>query len=120
MPSDAQSAPIRLTRALTRAFQRMPLRRERALPEDDLTAAEQRLVRLAKRWTEIDALPPVRERAERLLRVHALRAADALQLAAALVAVSEQPRRRAFVTLDDDLFAAADREGFDAMRPGDR
>jgi predicted nucleic acid-binding protein len=95
------------------------LRRETALPDAVLTAAERRLVRLAMRWTEIDALIPVRERAERLLRVHPLRAADALQLAAGLVAVNEQPRGRALVTLDDDLFAAADREGFDAIRPID-
>jgi uncharacterized protein len=96
------------------------LRREGALPSESIVAAARRLTRLAVRWTEIDALIPVRERAERLLRVHPLRAADALQLAAALLAVGDQPRGRGFVTLDDALLLAADREGFDAVRPAER
>jgi hypothetical protein len=96
------------------------LRREGTLPEESVATAERRLRRIAGRWTEVDALLPVRERAERLLRVHVLRAADSLQLAAGLMAVGEQPRGRAFVTLDDALFAAAEREGFDAIRPAER
>jgi predicted nucleic acid-binding protein len=96
------------------------LRRERTLPDAAIAASERRLTRLAVRWTEVDALVLVRERAERLLRVHALRATDALQLAAALLSVSEQPRGRSFVTLDDALFEAADREGFDTIRPAER
>jgi uncharacterized protein len=95
------------------------LRREAALPNEALAASGRRLVRLAGRWTEVDALFQARDRAERLLRIHPLRAADALQLAAALIAVDEQPRARQFITLDDDLFAAAEREGFDAIRPGE-
>jgi hypothetical protein len=62
----------------------------------------------------------VRERAERLLRVHPLRAADALQLAAALLVFGDKPRGRSFVTLDDALLQAARREGFDAIRPKQR
>lgn len=81
-------------------------------------AAEPRLDRLAARWTEIDAVLPVREGAERLLRIHSLGAADALQLAAALVAVDARPRRRHFVTLDEALARAARAEGFEVIRPG--
>ncbi|MSR07525.1 MAG: PIN domain-containing protein [Gemmatimonadetes bacterium] len=54
----------------------------------------------------------LRTRAERLVRIHPLRAADALQLAAALVWVEDQPRRRELVTLDARLAEAARQEGF--------
>jgi hypothetical protein len=46
------------------------------------------------------------------LALHDLRAADALQLAAALIACDEQPALLPFVTLDRRLADAARREGF--------
>jgi len=46
------------------------------------------------------------------LEIHALSAADALQLAAALVAVAGRPQGFGFVTLDDRLAVAAASEGF--------
>jgi len=49
-----------------------------------------------------------------------LRAADAVQLGAALVSCESLPRRRAFVTLDDALGRAAVAEGFDVITPGRR
>lgn len=49
---------------------------------------------------------------ERLLRTHALRAADAHQLAAAIVASESQPSTLPFVCLDDRLIEAARKEGF--------
>lgn len=48
----------------------------------------------------------------RLLRIHELRAADALQLAAALVLAVFDPKTLPFVTLDACLATAAEREGF--------
>jgi len=69
------------------------------------------------RWDEVDGLPAVREEAARVLRVHPLRAADALQLAAAVVAFEYRPRRRAFLSFDEQILAAARREGFHAARP---
>jgi len=66
-------------------------------------------------WPGVDSLmsiDAVKIRAKRLLRFHALRAADALQLAAALTAVYDQPAGRDFVSLDDRLRDAAAREGF--------
>lgn len=48
----------------------------------------------------------------RLLRVHPLRAADALQLAAALIAVSDAPRNFPFTCADARLAEAARKEGF--------
>jgi hypothetical protein len=76
-----------------------------------------RVPRNAGRWTEITALDVVRERAERALAVHALSAADATQLGAALVAVKDRPRRRSFVTADPRLATAAEAEGFDVVVP---
>jgi uncharacterized protein len=61
---------------------------------------------------EVTPSEDVRERAERLLGVHALRAADALQLAAALIWARERPARLEFVCLDGRLRGIAWREGF--------
>jgi len=70
------------------------------------------LAELASAWIEIDAIAPVCERAIRLLAVHSLRAADSMQLAAALVAVSDRPPGHDFVCSDLRLREAAAREGF--------
>jgi hypothetical protein len=60
-------------------------------------------------------IPPsqvLRDLACRLLRVHPLKAADALQLAAALVTCEQEPASLELVSLDDQLREAAGREGF--------
>jgi predicted nucleic acid-binding protein len=70
---------------------------------------------LEEQLAEASEVPPsqeVRATACRLLRVHALTAADALQLAAALVWVEHQPNGAGFVCLDRRLCEAAAREGF--------
>ena len=54
----------------------------------------------------------VKARAKRLLGVHTLRAADALQLGAALTAASDDPLGWDLVCLDERLAEAARREGF--------
>jgi predicted nucleic acid-binding protein len=64
--------------------------REGSLSDDDRAAARAALAELAAAWTEIAALGPIRERALRLVATHPLRAADAMQLGAALVAVSDR------------------------------
>ncbi len=76
-----------------------------------------RIAALAVRWAEITDVDLVRDRAERLLAQHALRAADALQLAAALVLTRERPRNRDFVTADGALARAAASEGFRIVIP---
>jgi hypothetical protein len=53
-----------------------------------------------------------REAAVRFLGVHPLRAADALQLAAAFVAAERRPVSLEVVTLDGRLADAAHKEGF--------
>ncbi len=94
-------------------------RRERS---GDLSRAEaasglRRLERMAQHWLEVDALASVRDRAERLLSTHSLRAADAIQLGAALVLCKENPREKPFVTSDEHLAQAADAEGFNVLVP---
>ena len=88
------------------------LEREDAFAETAMTAALERLDSLAEAWNEVQPVAAVRGTARRLLRVHPLRAADALQLAAAVVAAEGVPASLDLVTLDDRLAAAAHREGF--------
>jgi hypothetical protein len=70
---------------------------------------------LSEKWAEIVSLDVVRSRATRLLHTHLLRAADALQLAAALVVCDERPESLSFVCLDDRLREAARKEGFPVL-----
>jgi len=72
----------------------------------------QRLRLLHEGWHEIQPVEELREIAKRLLRVHPLRAADALQLAAAFLAAEKTPATLDFVCLDDRLAEAARKEGF--------
>jgi predicted nucleic acid-binding protein len=86
--------------------------REGAQSMADVTAALERLRALADAWQEIVPAEPIRTTAERLLRVHPLRAADSLQLAAAIIAAEREPATLEFVSLDERLGEAASREGF--------
>ena len=94
-------------------------RREREGVVDAPPVAAQRLAALAEQWQEVAPTEAVRTAASRLLRTHPLRTADALQLAAAIVAADGSPRTLPFVTLDDRLALAADKEGFPVVAPGD-
>lgn len=76
------------------------------------TAAFDRLDDLAGAWREVEPSQEVRDAARRLLRVHRLRAADAVQLGSAIVASQHKPGSLVLVTLDDRLAAIARREGF--------
>lgn len=88
------------------------LERDGALDSAAVNEAFNRLQRLKDGWHEVDASDAVRESAVRFLRVHPLRAADALQLAAAFVAAERRPPSLEIITLDDRLAAAARKEGF--------
>jgi uncharacterized protein len=74
-----------------------------------------RLDDLVRAWTEVEPAPVVRRSARRLLRAHELRAADALQLAAALEAAEGDAPSLELVTLDKRLADAARREGFSVV-----
>ena len=88
------------------------LDREGSLDPPAANEAIGRLRRLAEGWHEVDPSDSVREAAVRFLRVHPLRAADALQLAAAFVAAERRPSSLEVITLDDRLATAARKEGF--------
>ena len=88
------------------------LERDGALEEAAVGQAFDRLKQLAAGWHEVDPSDAVREAAVRFLRVHPLRAAGSLQLAAAFVAAERRPASLEMITLDDRLAAAARKEGF--------
>jgi uncharacterized protein len=73
------------------------LRREGALTDSGFRQAVARLSVLSQAWLEVLPVESVRECAEELLPRHAIRAADAFQLAAALAWCQGRPRRRPFV-----------------------
>jgi predicted nucleic acid-binding protein len=90
-------------------------RREGALASPAERTARAALSSLASDWSEVQPTEPVRSRAERLLTVHSLRAADALQLAAALIWTDEGPPGAEFVCLDQNLRESASKEGFTVL-----
>jgi predicted nucleic acid-binding protein len=98
--------PVEVISALTRRL------REKSLKPIELSKAKEQLTALEKAWSEVISVERVRDRARRLLETHPLRAADSLQLAAALLASEENPQAFPFVTLDERLGGAAEREGF--------
>jgi hypothetical protein len=91
------------------------LEREAAIDANGIVAAYSRLGQLKAAWHEINPSDAVRETAARFLRVHPLRAADALQLAAAFAAAEGRPASLELVTLDDRLCTAARKEGFSVV-----
>jgi predicted nucleic acid-binding protein len=100
------ATPVECASALAR------LEREAALTAAEAAEAFHRLDLLARSWFEIEPHDELREVARRLLRVHPLRAGDALQLAAAYLAAERRPPTLEVVTLDERLRHAAVKEGF--------
>lgn len=92
-------------------------RREQRLGRGERSALE-RLALLGTMWTEVGPSVALRELAMRLVRVHALRVGDALQLAAALEWGSDTAAGLTFVTLDRRLAEAARLEGFSVLPEG--
>lgn len=76
-----------------------------------LQEARDRLRRLSESWNRVMPSELILVRATRLLRTHSLRAADALQLAAGLEAAERHTYRLEFACNDNNLSAAAVREG---------
>lgn len=88
------------------------LERTGRLTAGETLEAHERLAGLINQWREMPPTQDLRELAKRTLRLHNLRAADALQLAAAITAAERRPPSLEFVTLDERLKDAAEREGF--------
>jgi hypothetical protein len=88
------------------------IERDSALDPRDAARVFERLRQLSGVWHEIEPSDVIRQAAIRFLRVHPLRAADALQLAAAYAAAEQRPASLDMVTLDERLAIAARKEGF--------
>lgn len=103
--------PVEVVSSLAR------LLRDNHLDDKESAQAIARLEYLSSRWSEVQPSDDVRDQALRLLRIHRLRAADALQLAAALAWCSGRPKRgHTFVCADNQLLQAADLEGFTVVK----
>lgn len=88
------------------------LRREGGISVDDEQQLRHLVDQLIQSGTEISPSEEVRATARRLLLRHPLRAADSMQLAAALVWAENRPDDLGFVCLDKRLRDAARIEGF--------
>lgn len=98
--------PVEIASALAR---REP---EQLLSAEEVASAPATASVPAASWHESIPSTAVRRTAERLLRLHALRAADSLQRAAAIIASGHGPATLELVCLDARLATAARREGF--------
>jgi uncharacterized protein len=78
--------------------------------------AVSQLDQLNRGWREILPGDHVRELATRLLNAHDLRAADSLQLAAAMTWCQQRPVKRNFVCADQRLSRAAIATGFSVLK----
>lgn len=102
------ATPVEIAAALAR------LVRTREITSHGLIKAQKAALRLADGWSFIPPSDAVRTRAFDLVHKHDLRAADSLQLAAALEWCENQPQGRVFLSADRRLRQAALAAGFDA------
>jgi predicted nucleic acid-binding protein len=89
------------------------LLRDGALSETGYLHATNRLDLLRRSWSEILPTEEIRNYAQSALELYDIRAADAFQLAAALVWCDGKPRRRPFICFDERLARAAIKAGFE-------
>lgn len=98
--------PVEVVSSLSR------LVREDVLDANGFAKAESRAERQFRASYFIMEVEGTKSVARRLLQLHPLRAADALQLAAALLWTKHRPMQRIFHTFDKRLAEAARKEGF--------
>lgn len=91
------------------------LRRSNELDDAAFNLVMTRLDTIESNWLEVPPIDELRDVARRVLFAHTLRAADALQLAAALFAAGDRIGDLAFVCLDQRLCEAARKEGFSVL-----
>jgi len=103
------ATPVEVESALQRRV------REGSMDVAAAKLARDRLGDLASAWHEVNPTPVVRKLALRLLRTHPLRAADSLQLAAALSLEAAGVQKLAFACADQRLNIAAETEGLDCI-----
>ena len=103
-------SPVEVQSAITR------LHRQGRLKDVEKQGALSRLALLSRGWREILPADSLRDLARRLLDAYQLRAADSLQLAAALTWCQQRPMRRNFVCGDQRLSKAAEATGFSVLQ----
>ena len=104
------TTPVEIASALAR------LVRMKQLNSTDSAKARKLASALADAWSVIQPSDAVRAKAMHLVDRYDLQAADALQLAAALVWCEDVPQGRLFLTTDQKLQEAAMLSGFDAQQ----
>ena len=104
------TTPVEIASALAR------LLRMNQLDPSAWSKASKLATALADAWSVIQPSEAVRSKAIQLVGRYDLRAADALQLAAALVWCEELPQGRIFLTADQKLQEAAMLSGFDVKQ----
>lgn len=92
------------------------LNRTGKLTDAEKKGALARLDVLSRAWREILPADQVRNLAGQLLGIYELRAADSLQLAAALTWCQQRPSKRNFVCADHKLVLAAKTAGFSVLQ----
>jgi predicted nucleic acid-binding protein len=104
------ATPVEIASALIR------LVRIKQLDASDWTKARKLVKRLADLWSVIQPSDVLRARSIQIVERYDLRAADSLQLAAALEWCEDAPQGRLFLTTDQKLRDAALLSGFDARQ----
>ncbi|HEV2964565.1 MAG TPA: type II toxin-antitoxin system VapC family toxin [Candidatus Angelobacter sp.] len=95
------------------------LNRTGELTDVEKKGALARLTKLSRGWREVLPADQVRSLATQLLDIHELKAADALQLAAALTWCRQRTSKTNFVCGDQKLSQAAKAKGFFVLQIGD-
>ena len=101
------ATPVEIASALAR------LVRTREISSNEWAKARQVAMALADEWSVIQPSNALRDHATRLVDRYDLKAADAMQLAAALDWCENAPRGEIFLTADQKLREAAVLSGFD-------
>jgi predicted nucleic acid-binding protein len=102
------ATPVEIASALRR------LVRMKQLTPDQWVTSRRLALDLAESWRIVQPSDALRSHAEQLLERYDLKAADAMQLAAALEWCDKVPRGEVFLTADQRLREAAVLSGFDA------
>jgi hypothetical protein len=92
------------------------LARMKQLTGDEWMQSQRLAFRLAEAWSVVQPSDSLRASAVHLVNRHSLRAADALQLAAALEWCEDAPQGQVFLAADHNLREAAMLSGFDGRR----
>lgn len=93
------------------------LARSREIDQVEVRIALDRLDTISAGWREILPSEEVKDHAQWLLYTYPLRAADSLQLAAAMVWCRNKPSGRTFICSDVRLGEAAAQAGFTVLHP---